>query len=268
MYFEKAFRQVTTAFDRDLIYYSICLWEVGEKEKAIKILDTNIFTSNVLAPNYAFLNMPDSLKLKIKERNTQFLDKKWNEFQSASLYKLVDSLDKEDQRIRDKWRKLNDNFNGDSTEIKKCLDSVEIIDDYNLRALDSIFEKNGYLGGTNWLFTRQLRYIMIHSNEDWLLKNKKFFLSELKRGHMLPVEFAVPMDRFLYNSKNLPEFYGQYLKEIGSITAEEYFEHSNSIGLSPYFIYSDMLPKARTLPKTTPFYEYYKERKKSFNCVK
>ena len=268
MYFEKAFRKVPIAFDRDLIYYSICLWEDGEKEKAIKILDTNIFTSNVLAPNHAFLDMPDSLKLIIKARNVDFLDKKWNEFSNTFLYKLVDSLDGEDRRIRDKCSELNDDFKNDSTEIEKCLDSMEVIDDYNLRALDSIFEINGYLGGINWIDTRQLRYIMIHSNEDWLLKNKNFFLSEIKRGHMLPVEFAVPMDRFLYNSKNLPEFYGQYLKEIGSISAEEYFEHCNSIGLSPYFIYSDMLSKASTLPKTTPFYEYYKERKKSFNCVK
>jgi hypothetical protein len=267
IYFEKAFKKVKIPFDRDLIYYSACLWEVGEKEDAIEILDTNLFTSTFLYPNYAFLDMSDSMKTAIKDRNRKFIDNKTQLFQSTSLYKLVDFLDSEDRRIRSKWKVISESYNGDSSEIKNCLDSMRIIDNYNLEVLDSIFKINGYLGGVNWFDTRQLHYIMIHSNEKWLLDNRKFFLSELKKGHILPIEFAIPIDRLLYHDKQLPEYYGQYFKDIGSMNPKDYFEHANSIGLSPYFLYSDRFPNARSIPKTTPFYEYYKERKSRFKCI-
>jgi hypothetical protein len=64
---------------------------------------------------------------------------------------------------------------------------------------------------------------------DWLHYLKKpFLLKELKKGHILPADYATPIDRIIYGYKN--QYYHQYAQYVGSvddITPQAYFEHAN-----------------------------------------
>ena len=47
-----------------------------------------------------------------------------------------------------------------------------------------------------------------------------------------------------------------------------YILKSNSIGLSPYFVFTDKIPSQNKFPKRTDYDEQFKEHKDNFDCSK
>ena len=273
LYFEKAFKKVKLPYEKDLFMYSVCLWEGNNKSKAIEILDTNRFAIFGINKGGYIQEISDSLKTCIEQKNSIFIQKKWDRFYSAPLYLKIQEIKKEDQRIRRRIVEyLNIGMNHeDSLAYHFYQDSLRFIDSTNFVKLDSVFLEFGFLGGVNWSSgLNDLHGLMLHAPESWLNKNQKFLFKELKRGHILPVVYGATIDRIFYTLKNEPGYYYQYIGAIidTSVAPDVIFERQQSIGASPYFIYDDRLVKKGETPKTTKYYEYYKKRKSSFSCIK
>lgn len=267
--YEKGFARVPVPLERDLMFYSICLWETGERTRAINILDTNYYTGVALNPSHYFSDMDSTLKNEIIHKNGVFIKRKMDSFNTSKKYKIVDSLDKVDRHVRERLSRALKNPTVDSLRIHQLFDSLSITSLKIYPILDSLFKHEGYLGGVNWFYSRQLYFLLIHSPEWWYEENKQFLYKELKRGHILPIDYARCLDRIKYIGNGNPSYYWQwgYNPERDSLNPDKFFRRQNSIGLSPYFFYSDLTPPKGEMPKCTPFYEIYRQQKDNYNCI-
>tara|TARA_R110002072_G_scaffold238038_4_gene395451 strand:- start:525 stop:1358 length:834 start_codon:yes stop_codon:yes gene_type:complete len=271
-YFEIGFSKVKTAMERDLFLYSICLWNNNERDKAIRILDTNQFTSLAFNQNRIeyFDNITDELISVTKTKNSLFLKHKIDKLNNSKLFKQLDDIAIREREIRKQYLSIvNSSVEfQDSNMLELITDSMSIISHENFIILDSIFNEYGYLGGTIWPTRVPLSTIMMHSSVEWVEKNKAFLKKELKKGHLLPVDYASVIDRKLYREKGMKySFYNMWGDiNIETVTPEVYFKRANAIGLSPYFDYStDRIPGFGRMPDKAVFYEKYYEKKRSDN---
>ncbi|MCO5259479.1 MAG: hypothetical protein M9916_04985 [Crocinitomicaceae bacterium] len=243
--------------------------EEGEEKRAIKILETNLTTLMGTNSRHYFRSMPSQLKDSIREINQKYIDDSIMPLINSDLFQEIERRLQEDRIVRDKYTEAS-NKGSDSLILQLILDTMKLIDEDNRNFIDSVYQKQGYLGGINWVVPRQTYIFLTHSTPEWFQENKKFLYKSLKKGHLLPVDYAIAVDRREYSEKGKPSYYFRWGGANDSLPSpEKFFKRCNKIGLSPYFKDDlDTTPALGDLPKTTPFYEYYHEQKDRFNCVK
>ncbi len=267
-FFEKGFSKVNIPMERDLFLYSICLWNNNERDKAIEILDTNMFTSLAFNQNRIgyFSGITKKTINEIDAKNNLFLNEKLKKFNNSELSEKLDNIASRDREIRKKYLEIVNSpvQYQDSSLLKLISDSLSIISQENFILLDSIFDRYGYLGGTIWPTRVPLSTIMMHSSIEWVKKNNSFLKKELKRGHLLPVDYAMIIDRKKYIEKGMKYSFYNMWGDINTevVTPKEYFKRAKSIGLSPYFDFStDKIPVYGRTPQKSIFYEKYFKKK-------
>jgi|GEM_PF-5162635 len=262
-YYEQGLKKVNTYLDRDLLYYASCLWKTGgDTQQVIAILDTNIYFSSSRLTYFKGMN--DSLKNEIIKTNKLFKEQKENRFYNSPEYLLLDSLYAPRKTINKVFNEVIGETYNDSTAYYIVQQKLKTIDSLNTIVVDSLIQAYGYPGGVNWAIPARIpiHFMMMYSDSKWRLKKQKFLYKELKMGHLLPYDYYL----YIFSSEWL------YLKyctgETGDLTPALFFKRANKIGLSPYFIFSDLFYAINTLPRITAFYEDYKTHKTEWNCVK
>lgn len=100
VYFEAGIKKVPVPMEKDLLLYSVCLWNAGNQSAAIAILDTNLWTPVGLNPSHFFTDMPDSMRKEILAQNDLFYAKKMAVLESQRVYASIDSILSVDREIR------------------------------------------------------------------------------------------------------------------------------------------------------------------------
>lgn len=269
IYFENGFKKVEKHYDLDEMFYAACLYEEGEEKRAIEILETNSTTLMGTNSRHYFRDMPQEVKDSIITINNKYVNDSIMPLINSDLFQEIERRLKEDRIVRDKYREAS-NKGTDSLILQLIVDTMEMVDLNNRFFLDSVYLKHGFLGGVNWIAPRQTHVFLLHASQEWFWKNKRFLYKALKKGHILPVDYASVIDRKQYAENNKPSYYFRWGGGNDSLPSpKEFFKRCNKIGLSPYFRdVVDLVPALGELPQTTPFYEYYHEQKDRFNCIK
>src|SRR5690606_8879162 len=136
--YEIAFKKVNVEFERDIYYYSVCLWKNGKQSEALQLLDTSWRAkfainmsghfSTVLQTQLDsfFLNRENKMAL-IEERMAQ-----------NQLVLLVNEMNEKDRQIRIKRGDHEKNFPNDSLGLAKLESETIKVDSLNELMVDSL----------------------------------------------------------------------------------------------------------------------------------
>lgn len=280
--YSKAFKKVKIPFENDMFFYSASLWEIGEKKKSLKLLDT-------IGPLDAYLNktgffekMDPTIKSSLLTSNQLKVDKIDSIRLSNPLIPILDSLQERDQFYRLQKSVITQNFPDDSIMLKNINRKIKIQDSLNLIVIDSLFKVHGFIGGLYFpTYPQVMRVFMLH-NPEWVLNNPKLFYEAINTGRLWPGDYACAYDKAVMNYKayaskeeferykfpqDTLERYGQFDRKNCKVSPEIVFSESTKIGVSPYF--QDNVPFTKKKGKTPEkhlYYEYYEKRKKDFRC--
>lgn len=262
IYFERGFKKVNKHYDKDKLFYAACLYEEGEQQKAIEILKTNLWAKTGLNPMFYFKEMNDTLKDSILKIQQKYLDEHIRPLYDTDLEKEIKLRLEKDGRIRHAYQDAYTEGK-DSIYLARIADTMNVIDDDNMRFMDSLSAIHGFWGGINAMSPHHpLRIFLMHTSQEWFTKNERLLYRSLKKGHILPIDYAMTIDRKKYMENGKPSYYLRWgSKSEIDATPEQYYKRCRKIGLSPYFMdNTDLVPPYGKLPSTTRFYEYYHEK--------
>lgn len=258
--FEKALNKVEKPYEQDLAMFAICIFKNGNTKDAIDIFTTNLHTK--WAFNYLKKEMDEQLQDSILVLNKTFLDEHFYPLYDSELEKEIQWRLDEDRRIRHSYQNAYTEGK-DSIYLAWITDTMNSIDEANMRFMDSLTNIHGFWGGINAMPPHHpFRIFLMHTSQGWFNENERFLYSSLKKGHILPIDYAMTVDRKKYMENGKPSFYLRWgSKSEIDVTPEQYYKRCIKIGLSPYFMdNTDLLPAYGKLPATTRFYEYYHEK--------
>jgi hypothetical protein len=131
-----------------------------------------------------------------------------------TLFKLIDSLVKEDQKWRNRWTHLTNTAGWDSVQLKQVGRRIVKVDSTNYPLLVQIIEKHGFptqdkigkLGANNfWLLVQHQ-----DSQVGFQKKVLKLMESELAKNKVSAVDYAYLVDRVKVNSGELQVYGTQF----------------------------------------------------------
>lgn len=282
MLYAKAFKKVKIPFENDMFFFSASLWEIGEQNKAIKLLDSIGPLDVYLNKTGFFENMDPTIKINLLASNKIKVDRIDSIRLSNPLIPILDSLHERDQFYRHQKSVITQNFPDDSIMLKNINRKIKIQDSLNLLVIDSLFKVHGFIGGLYFpTYPQVMRVFMLH-NPEWVLNNPKLFYDAINTGRLWPGDYACAYDKAVMNYKTYAskeeferykfpqdtlEKYGQFDRKNCKVSPETVFSESRKIGVSPYF--QDNIPFTKKKGKTPQkhlYYEYYEKRKKDFRC--
>ena len=260
VYLEKGLKKVEKPYGRDLVTYAICLFKDGRKKEATDIFATNLHAR--WAFTYLTEEMGEQLQDSILVLNKKFLDEHFYPLYHSALEKEIQRRLDEDRRIRYAYQDAYTEGQ-DSIYLARIADTTNMIDDGNMRFMDSLSTIHGFWGGINAMSPHHpFRIFLMHTSQEWFTKNERLLYRSLKKGHILPIDYAMTIDRKKYMENGKPSYYLRWgSKSEIDATPEQYYKRCRKIGLSPYFMdNTDLVPPYGKLPSTTRFYEYYHEK--------
>lgn len=266
--YQKAFQKVKKPFESDMYYCSVSLWEVGEHDKSIALLDTLMGVEWALTKSGYFQGI-DSLKMKeIIKRNKEKLAIIERRRDSNPLLVVFESINEKDQKVRKNWKEIVNNNPNDSIAVGQAWREVEIIDSLNLLTVDSLIKIHGFIGGVHFPAYPKIMHLTIIHQLEWVYKNPRLFKKAIKQGRLSPEEYAIAYDKSLliYVGDTVVR-YGQFTSKLEGVKPEKLFKQAKKIGVSPYFNEWVVYPRRKGgQPKKHLYYEYYKGRKNRFSC--
>ncbi len=265
--YKKGFNKVKTPFEIDTYLYSASLWEIGEHDKSIALLDT-VRGLEWALPKSGYFQGMDSITMKeLISANKIKLNAIEKKRDSSKYITIMDSLWQIDQLARNTYNKYKSEFPYDTINLTLEWRKVDVCDSLNIEFLDSLIQKDGFIGGIKmpenpYIFGR----FFIH-HYDYVLSHKKEFIKAIKRGEVLPTEYATAYDKGIWFYKSPIDYYGCFQKNLDGVTPDIAFKRCEKIGLSPYYIKNVQLPRKKgNQPILHPNFDYYESRKSSFSC--
>lgn len=266
--YNKAFQKVRIPFENDMYYFSASLWEVGEHEKAIALLDTLWVTDYALTKSGFFTDIDTVLRNEIITSN-RIKVKDIELIRAASpLLTIFNAIEERDQIARKNAIEIYASYPNDSLKLEKANKIVNETDSLNLLIVDSLIKIHGFIGGVYFPANPKIMHLFIVHKSDWIYNNPKVFLKAIKQGRLLPEDYAVSYDRAMLGYKNDTVVkYGQYTNKLTGVDPEYVFKESKRIGVSPYYKEWLQFPKRKgSVPEKHFYYEYYEANKKQFKC--
>jgi tetratricopeptide (TPR) repeat protein len=266
--YTKAFKKVPTPFEDDMYYLSASLWEIGEFDQSIALLDTLPDLESKLTESGFYQGMDPALHrdliLKNWKRRTLIIERYAND----PLIAVMDSVVKRDLKARDDYFGLINAGESDSLTIEAALQEFKATNARNLTTIDSLFSIHGYLGGVYYPRSILFNLTVLSLKTDWVYNHPDQAKKAIKQGRLLPGLYANAYDRaMLYYTKDTLVRYGQYTSYLNGVSPEEVFEDAKKIGVSPYFDETIHFPtKKGRQPQKHLYYDYYKTHKDRFNC--
>jgi tetratricopeptide (TPR) repeat protein len=267
--FEKAFKKVPVPFEVDIEFYSKALWEIGEYEKSISLLDT-IGLSEIALTKMGFYKGMDSLtQQKLIQTSNERTVRIKQELSENPICAIFDSLDKRDQEARLHWQEIAENYPNDSIKKNLAWAEVDNADSLNLLVVDSLFEIHGFIGGVYFPYDPLIMHLTMTHQVDWVQANSRLFKRAIKQGRLTPVVYARAFDKGLLCNGDSVVCYGQYTDKLSGVSEVEVYLASSKIGVSPYFEEYVHYPNTKgRQPKKHVYYEYYAAQKDRFNCFR
>tara|TARA_B100000809_G_scaffold195617_1_gene195021 strand:+ start:3251 stop:4147 length:897 start_codon:yes stop_codon:yes gene_type:complete len=208
-YMNAAFSYVAEPFSEDLFVLSQAYLSLENNTMYFKFLLKSIevgIDSSVINKFNAYSALTESQEVKcIKAYN------EYNLSVDTVLYLLLDSICREDQRVR---REVN-NYN----TFEKGNKYVEIQDSLNRIWLLSIMKTKGW-PGRKLIGTDAKSFTLItHLKPYWVTKHFELLKSEIAKGNLNPSALAGSIDRILYQYDKKPIAYNSFLP--GNISFED-----------------------------------------------
>lgn len=260
VYYDKAETFGYKFFPKDAHLYSRVLWETGNKEKSVDVLLS-------WGINYLFKNDTtyyQGMDGKLREKILSDIAPDSVVIPPNKIF--FDTLIEYDQLYR---RQLSNIPREDSIQRAPLMAKMDYQDSINRELFLGYIKEYGFPDG--YYYTNpDVTAIMLHLHPDWLFKHYTVFLSEIKAGRMNPYHLGIILDRaFQDKSCKTQTLYNLYVSNntVVSTSPEIIFINSCLIGLSPYFENPNnaILKRGQQMTKSN-FYNYYREKKKEFNC--
>jgi hypothetical protein len=266
--FAKAFDKVQTPFEIDMYYLSASLWEIGEFDKSIALLDTMEGLQWKLTESGFYQGMDPVVRRDLLLKNWKRRELIKERLANDPLLVIMESVVKRDQKARDTYFGLVNADESDSVTIQAALLDFKAANARNLFTIDSLFSIHGYIGGVHYPTSVLFNMTVMSLKANWVYNHPNEAKQLIKQGRLLPSIYAHTYDMSkLYHEKDSVVRYGQYTSLLNGISPEEVFKEANKIGVSPYFNELIRFPTAKgRQPEKHPYYDYYKTHKDLFNC--
>ena len=200
-YMKKAFSFVSEPFSEDLFILSQTYSDLGNNKMHFKFLLKSIeagIDSSVINKFSAYSALTENQKNKCIEA--------YNEYKfsvDTTLYLLLDSFCKEDQRVRNELNNYSTLEEGNSY--------VEIQDSLNRLWLLSIIKTKGW-PGRKLIGTDGKSFILIsHLKQYWVTEHFELLKNEITKGNLNPSMLAGSIDRILFQYDKKPIAYNSFL---------------------------------------------------------
>ncbi|MCC7454917.1 MAG: hypothetical protein IT222_12175 [Crocinitomix sp.] len=266
--FEKAFKKVPIPFENDMHYLSASLWEIGEFERSVALLDTLHGVEYALTKSGFYQGMDSITRNEIIQNNKEKIAVIDRRRANNPIVDVLVAVNKRDLVARSHWQEIvNDNPN-DSLLSKQAWSEVDRVDSINLLVIDSLFEIHGFIGGVFYPANLIIMHISLLHQLEWVYNNPKLFKKAIKQGRLVPCYYAIAYDKaMLYYKNDTIVQYGQFSTKLNGVSPEEVFKAASKIGVSPYFEEWVHFPREKgRQPKKHFYYEYYAAKKDRFNC--
>lgn len=262
-HYKNAFKKVRIPFEDDIYFYAVSLWQVGDKDESIKLLDTLIDTRFALTQSGYFENMNAELRDSILKRNDPIVDSIRKVRSNNPTKKILDSIFQLDISVRKTVLEYIKEYPNDTLGIDQQWENILIQDSLNLMVIDSL----NFIGGVHFPSHPYIvGYLLIHQTE-WVSQNKRKLNKAIKDGRLFPVYYACPIDYNLVKQGDTAVYYGQWSQLLDGVSPEEVFKRSIKLGISPYYNKYIRIPKKKGLkPKEHLYFEYYRQHKEQFDC--
>jgi tetratricopeptide (TPR) repeat protein len=266
--YTQAFKKVPTPFEDDMYYLSAALWEIGEFDKSIALLDTMPNLESKLTESGFYQGMDPVVRRDLLLKNWKRRDLIKERVANDPLLAIMDSVVKRDVKARDTYFGLVNAGESDSLTIQAALQEFKAANARNLFTIDSLFSIHGYIGGVHYPTSVLFNMTVMSLKANWVYNHPNEAKQLIKQGRLLPSIYAHTYDMSkLYHERDSVVRYGQYTSLLNGISPEEVFKEANKIGVSPYFNELIRFPTAKgRQPEKHPYYDYYKTHKDLFNC--
>jgi tetratricopeptide (TPR) repeat protein len=265
--FAKAFKKVPVPFESDIYYYSKALWEIGEYQHSISLLDTLGLSEAALTKVGFYKGMDSLTQQKLIQTDKEIAVRIKQEIAENPICAIFDAIDKRDQAARRHYQEIVDSHPNDSIKRNLAWKEVEMVDSLNLLVIDSLFEIHGFIGGIYTEYNPlMINLTMLHQLE-WVYNNPRIFKKAIKQGRLLPRDYAIAYDKAMLSRGDTTVRYGQFNTKLNGVSPEEVFKEANKIGVSPYFEEWVHFPNTKgRQPHKHLYYDYYKTHKDRFSC--